>query len=121
MKIKTCANILISAFLMLTLRGCSDGNYLNVEITGHIKDASNRAPIENADVLIKCWVYSTGNWESHTVEQTVKTDAEGFFKAQFEKGEAVDFVIRARGYKKKEEARTLKRNRENIEVYLNAE
>ena len=72
-------------------------------------------------MLIKCWVYGTENWESHTVEQIVKTDEAGFFKAHFQKGEALDFVIMAKGFKQEKESRTLKKNRGSIEVYLDAE
>jgi hypothetical protein len=102
---------------LLTFFGC-DGNYTNVKITGFVKSTKEQVPIINAQVLIKCWVYSTKTWDSSLVEKTVISDEKGYFEAVFEKGEAFDLIVSADNYKTKEEGQTLKRNKTELTLFL---
>lgn len=108
----------MAALFISILFGCGDGNYRNVNIKGVVRSSATKNPIPNAEVLIKCWVYSTQNWESNTVEETVRTDVNGLFEAKFDKGEAIDLIIKAQNFETKEESMTLKRNTIHIEVFL---
>ena len=112
----TKSKIVSAVFSMLALIGC-DSNYRNVNISGHIKNAEQN-PVANANVLIKCWVYNPKISESEVVEQTATTDSKGYFKSTFEKAEAVDILVTAPDYVSKEQSHTLKRNKLDIDIFL---
>jgi len=114
---QTKSKIMSAIFSLLAFIGC-DGNYRNVNINGHIKSTSNQAPVANANVVLKCWVYNPKISESEIVEQTVTTDAEGYFQSTFDKAEAVDISVTAPNYAAKEESHTLKRNKLNLDIFL---
>lgn len=112
----TKSKIISAVFSMLAIIGC-DGNYRNVNISGHIKN-TKQSPVANANVLLKYWVYNPKISESEIVEQTVTTDAKGYFQSTFEKAEAVDILVTAPDYADKQQSHTLKRNKLNLDIFL---
>jgi len=113
---QTKSKIMSAVFSLLAFIGC-DGNYRNVNISGHIK-SSNQTPVANANVVLKCWVYNLKISESEIVEQTVTTDAEGYFQSTFDKAEAVDIIVTAPNYSDKEESHTIRKNKLNLDIFL---
>jgi len=87
----TKSKIMSAVFSLLAFIGC-DGNYRNVNINGIS--------------------------ESEIVEQTVTTDAEGYFQSTFEKAEAVDIIVTAPNYADKEQSHTIRRNKLNLDIFL---
>ncbi len=110
--------IILIALGTVIMAGCGDGNYRNVQVKGVVKNNANNNPIPDAEVLVKCWVYSTENWESNTVDKIVKTDKNGKFEVEFEKGEAIDVIVTANSFKGLEQSKTLNRNRIHFEIFL---
>ena len=114
---QTKSKIISAVFSLLALAGC-DGNYRNVSISGYIKDTDSQIPLAHANVVLKCWVYNPKISESEIVEQTTTTDANGYFQSTFEKAEAVDILVTAPGYAPKEQSYTMRKNKLNLDIFL---
>lgn len=107
-------------FSILIFVGC-DGNYSNVTVEGTVRDSISNAPLENANVSITCWVYSTERWVSEEVKKVVSTDENGVFQVNFEKGEAIEITVSAENYLSKDVGNTLKNNRLKFVIFLERE
>jgi len=62
--------------------------------------------------------FSTKNWESDTIGQSIRTDEDGKFIAKFKKGEAVDINIKSTDCQPKKISKTLRKSKVHFEVYL---
>lgn len=105
-------------FTALILFSCSDGNYVNVSLSGHVKDIESNEAISNAKVYIICWVYDTEIWESKKVKKETLTDNNGFYTLSFDKGEAMDIEINSNYYESEKVSITLKKSKNEMNFFL---
>ena len=86
-------------------------------VSGVVRNAEQH-PIENARVELKAWVYDMRIFESRAVEQTVLSNAEGYFTLTFAKAEALDVVAWAKGFDARHISYTLKGNKLTLNLVL---
>lgn len=73
----------------------------DITIQGTVQSAENKEPISGADVTVICWKYGYSPDESYSEKETkvVKTDSEGKYKVNFDKGARIDVEVTLKGYK----------------------
>ena len=86
---------LILLFLIATQISCQDKK--NIIVTGRISDEISGEPIPNAEVVILCW-YSQSIDNASFKKQTVRTDQDGNYKVNFDKGHQIDVASKMAGY-----------------------
>ena len=87
-------------------------------MNGLVSDRVSGHPVHNANVTVTCWVYDTEIWESKPVVRSTTTDDNGRFSIDFEKGEALDFVVTSENYDEYRESITLRKNVNTFDIRL---
>jgi hypothetical protein len=98
--------------------GC-DGNYSKVTVRGIVLDSNTNVPVEGAEIKVVCWIYDIKKWHSVDVEKVVRTDQNGKFNVNFDKGEAIHIIIDADKYHPTKDALTLRGSLAEFKIYLN--
>lgn len=72
----------------------------DLTIQGTVYDADTKEPINGVDVKVICWKYGNSPDESYSEKETkvVKTDSEGKYKVNFDKGARIDVEVTLEGY-----------------------
>lgn len=65
-----------------------------------------------------CWWYGSEKWESVPVKRTVHTDAEGYFELTFDRGEAIDIIVRADNHPELRLSETLRKNKIHLTLMM---
>ena len=117
MKMKRVLSTILLCTLTLIFIGC-DGNYKKIKVNGLVSDQATGYPIHNAIVTVTCWAYDTRIWESKSLERSTTTDENGRFSIDFEKGEALDFVVKSENYNEYRESITLKKSINTFDIKL---
>jgi len=110
-------NTILLVALTLFIIGC-DGNYSDIELVGLVTEKSSGVPVEDAEIIINCWVYDLEIWESKAVKKSTKTDSNGKFVVNFKKGEALDITVKSENHDEFQESITLKKSTNNFDIKL---
>jgi len=95
-----------------------DGNYRDVTIRGHVLDSLTGKSVAGSEINITCWVFDTKIWESRKVTKDTLADANGNFLIPFERGEAIDVVVRHPDYRTLKYSKTLDRSTNEVDLRL---
>ena len=112
----TLLNILLIA--LTTLASCQDRK--NIVVTGQVIDETTGKPIPNAEVVVLCW-YNHNIDDASFNKQTLTTDNEGKYQANFDKGYQVDVASKSTGYQPNRSYNELKDNIIEVNLKLTKE
>jgi hypothetical protein len=103
-------------FLLLALI-ISSCDWRNILVTGQITDELSGEPISDAEVVVLCWYWSNIDDASY-VQQTVRTDKNGNYRANFKKGHDVDVASISTGFNPTRGYSQLKGNKAWVDLKL---
>lgn len=108
--------IIVTFFSFLS---CND-DVTNIVVKGTVKDEVTSKPIPNIDVTIICWKYGDSPDQSYTEdeEKVVKTDNEGKYKVDFDKGAFVEVKVTLSGYIEGHETKEIYQKENTIDISL---
>jgi hypothetical protein len=95
----------------------------NLTIKGTVQSAENKEPISDVEVTVICWKYADSPDDSYSESETkvVKTDNEGKYKANFNKGAFVEVKVSLINYTMEHESREIYNKKTTINVLLKKE
>jgi len=95
----------------------------DVTIKGTVHSADNKEPISDVDVTVICWKYGNSPDESYSESETkvVKTDKEGKYKVNFDKGAFVEVKVSLEDYIMGHESQAIYDKKNTINVPLKKE
>ena len=106
----------LKILLLLTLlTGC--GDKINIKVTGQITDEATGEPINNADISASCWYHHDID-DASLDRKSAKTDNSGKFEVDFEKGYAVNLVVKAKNYEAKQISKDLNETEISFSIKL---
>ncbi len=87
----------------------------DLTIRGTVSNADTKEPIGGVDVTIICWKYGNSPDESYSEKEIkiVKTDSEGKYKVNFDKGARIDVEVNVEGFSEGHEPLKIVHKKEN--------
>lgn len=95
----------------------------DITIQGAVYNAENKEPISDVDVIVICWKYGNSPDESYSEEETkvAKTDSEGKYKVNFDKGAFVEIKVSLENYIMAHESQEIYDKKNTINIPLKKE
>jgi hypothetical protein len=92
----------------------------NITIIGSVTNADTKVPISGMDVTVICWKYGNSPDASYSEDETkvVKTDNQGKYKVNFDKGAFVEVKVSLDGYLIGHESQEIYKKENTINVAL---
>lgn len=95
----------------------SCGDRKNIIVTGQITDELTGQPVANAEVVVLCW-YAENIDDDSFNKQTLSTDKNGNYKANFHKGHKVDVASKSKDYQPNRSYNNLSDNEIQVNLKL---
>lgn len=92
----------------------------DITIKGTVSNAETKEPISGVDVTVICWKYGNSPDESYSEDETkvIKTDIDGKYSVNFDKGAFVEVKVSLDGYIMGHESQEIYKKENKINVAL---
>ncbi len=91
-------------------------NYKNVEVNGVVVNSETGKPINEDEILVTYWVYSTETWDSKSLKKITTSNEQGQFN--FKQVEAIDIEVNANDYQQWMKSITVNKRKIVLEIEM---
>jgi len=110
---------LILLLITLTIFSCNK-DIENIEVKGIVKDAITKKPLKGIEITIICWKYGNSPDQSYSEDETIKikTNEDGIYTYNFDKGAFVEVMVSNLKYKEAHEVKYIHSKKNRIDILL---